>query len=208
MNILEFSKIFQGIPVFSTKDIEKRFPGFERENLLNWQKKGYLLRVRNGWYSLADGIKTLEQVYYTANKIYAPSYISLESAFAHYGWIPEGVFTLTSISTRKTTLFDTPKGRFSYASIKPALFFGYRIINKEGHGIKMAEPEKALLDFLYFHPKAQEEDDFESYRFNFPQMRADIQSEQLVAYSYLFSSPSLMKRLSTINKLINNAQPY
>ena len=51
MNSIEFSKIFQGLPVFSIKDIEKRYPGFERENLLNWQKKGYLLRIRNGWYS-------------------------------------------------------------------------------------------------------------------------------------------------------------
>lgn len=208
MNSIEFSKIFQGTPVFSINEIEKRFPGFERENLLNWQKKGYLLRIRNGWYSLAEGIRTLEQVYYTANKIYAPSYISLESAFAHYGWIPEGVFTLTSISTRKTTMFDTPKGRFSYASIKPALFFGYRIINREGYGIKMAEPEKALLDFLYFHPKAQEEDDFKSFRFNLHQMRSDIQAAQLEAYSVMFASPSLMRRLSTIYKMINDAQSY
>jgi hypothetical protein len=36
MNFLELSRIFRGMPVFSTSDIEKRFPGFERENLLNW----------------------------------------------------------------------------------------------------------------------------------------------------------------------------
>jgi hypothetical protein len=58
---------------------------------------------------------------------------------------------------------------------------------------------KAPLDFLYFQPKAQEEDDFESFRFNLHQMRSDIQAAQLEAYSALFSSPSLIKRLSTIN---------
>lgn len=205
MNLLEFSNIFRGIPVFSTKDIEKRFPGFERENLLNWQKKGALLRIRNGWYSFAREIRTLENAWYTANKIYTPSYISLESALAQYGWIPEGVFTYTSVATRKTTLFDTPMGRFSYASIKPSLFFGYRIIAKDGFGIKMAEPEKALLDFLYFHPMAKDEDDFESYRFNWEQIRADIKMEHLENYSALFSSLALERRLYIIKKMIDHA---
>lgn len=205
MNYVEFSKTFRGTPVFSTNDIEKRFQGFERENLLHWQKKGFLLRVRNGWYCLTEENNTREKVYYTANKIYHPSYISLHSAFAHYGWIPEGVFTLTSISTRKTTLFDTPIGRFKYFSIKPQLFFGYRIITHDGHGIKMAEPEKALLDFLYFHPNVMDETDFESYRFNLSQMKADIGIEKLNAYGSLFDSPTLFKRLSVIKKMIDHA---
>ena len=103
MNIFQFSKTFQGVPVFSIRDTQKYFPAFERENLLNWQKKGWLQRIRNGWYSLAGEIQTLEQTYFVANKIYAPSYISLESALAHYGWIHEGVFTITSVSTLKTS---------------------------------------------------------------------------------------------------------
>ena len=206
MNILDFSKTFRGIPVFSTADIEKRFPGFERENLLNWQKKGALLRIRNGWYSLAGEIQTLEQAYFTANKIYAPSYLSLESALAHYGWIPEGVFTFTSVSTLKTCVFDTPKGRFRYSSVKPALFFGYKILPTEGGGIKMAEPEKALLDFLYFHPKAREAADFAAYRFNLAQMRADLDGEKLAAYCSLFASPSLTKRLSVFQNFLHHAE--
>ena len=205
MNFLTFSSYLGDLPVISTAEIDKRFPGFERENLLNWQKKGCLVRVRNGWYSLSRGINTLEQAYFVANKIYAPSYLSLQSAFAHYGWIPEGVFSFTSISTRKTMHFDTPKGRFSYASLKPARFFGYRIITYDGFGIKMAEPEKALLDFLYFHPKATTEADFESYRFNLLQMQTDLNTKQLEDYQSLFASSTLDKRLSVIKKMIDHA---
>ncbi len=208
MNYIEFSKIFQDIPVFSTREIEMRYPGFERENLLNWQKKGFLLRIRNGWYSLADGIQTLDQAYYTANKIYAPSYLSLESALAHYGWIPEAVFTFTSISTLKTNVFDTPKGRFQYLTVKPTLFFGYKILSVDGHGFKIAEPEKALLDFLYFHPKVREAVDFEAYRFNLAQMRADLNEEKLAAYAMLFNSPALSKRLNTFNFLLNHVESF
>lgn len=205
MKLLDFIKTFEKYPVFSTIEIEKHFPGFERENLVNWQKKGYLIRIRNSWYSLHNKMQTIDQAYFAANKIYSPSYISLQSAFAHYGWIPEGVFTFTSISTAKTTLFDTPIGRFSYSSIKPALFFGYQIITNKGFGIKMAEPEKALLDFLYFHPKLQQETDFESFRFNLSQMQEDIKMEQLEMYGELFSSKVLAKKLIIIRKMIDNA---
>jgi len=208
MDIIKFSKIFQGIPVFSILDMEKRFPGFERENLLNWQKKGFVLRIRNGWYSLADGIQTLEQAYFTANKIYSPSYISLESALAHYDWIPEGVFTFTSISTLKTSVFDTPKGRFRYSTIKPALFWGYKMLYVDGRGVKIAEPEKAILDFLYFHPKIREEEDFESYRFNLVQMRDDLDVEKLATYCTLFSSPALTKRLSTFRRILDHVESF
>lgn len=205
MNFYTFSDSFGNLPVFSTAEIEKRFPGFERENLLNWQKKGYLVKIRNGWYSLSKSVKTLEQAYFMANKIYAPSYLSLQSAFAYYGWIPEGVFSYTSISTRKTILFDTVWGRFTYTSIKSSLFFGYRVIHYDGFRIKMAEPEKALLDFIYFNPKLASKADFESYRFNLIQMQTDIFHEHLEAYRSLFASPIIDRRLFIIKKMIDNA---
>ena len=41
-----------------------------------------------------------------ANKIYSPSYISLETALSYYGLIPESVYALTSVSTRKTISFN------------------------------------------------------------------------------------------------------
>lgn len=206
MNIYQFAKIFQGVPVFSTLDIEKRFPGFERENLLNWQKKGILIRIRNGWYSLTGEIKTLEQAYYAANKIYTPSYVSLESALAYYNWIPEGVFTITSISTLKTSTFDTPVGRFRYSNIKPGLFFGYKLLPVNGHGVKMADPEKALLDFLYFHPEVQEDVDLEAYRLNLPQLSSDLNREKLMAYAALFNNIALSKRLLLLMNMLDHVE--
>lgn len=208
MNIFEFAKTFRGIPVFSIQDIEKHFPNFERDNLLNWQKKGVLLRIRNGWYSLTGEIKTLEHAYFTANKIYFPSYLSLESALAYYGWIPEGVFTFTSVTTLKTNVFDTPKGRFRYSTVKPALFFGYKILYMDGRGIKMAEPEKALLDFLYFHPEVQTEVDFDAHRFNLVQMHADLDMIKLANYNALFDMPALSKRLSTFKHFLNHVESF
>jgi predicted transcriptional regulator of viral defense system len=208
MNKLDFINEFRNIPVFSTTEIEKVFPDFERENLLNWQKKGVLLRIRNGWYSLTNEIQSLEHLYYVSNKIYSPSYISLQSAFAHYGWIPEGVFTITAVSTLKTKAFDTPKGRFSYSNIQAPLFWGYKILNVDGRGVKMAEPEKALLDFIYFHPKIQQHTDYESFRFNLPRMKADLDVAKLAEYARFIGSPALTKRLILFNQLLEHVESF
>lgn len=208
MKILEFLQTFREFPAFSTAEIEKRYPGFERENLQNWQKKGYLRRIRNGWYSLSDGIRSLADLYFVSNKIYAPSYISLESALGHYGWIPEGVFLITAVTTQKTANFDSVVGHFRYASVKPSLFFGYSILTENGRGIKMAEPEKALLDFLYFHPELREPEDFEAFRLNLFQMKATLNWQKTQDYAALFDSKALGARLLTFQKLLDDAESY
>jgi predicted transcriptional regulator of viral defense system len=208
MNIFEFSKIFQNRVVFSIQDIEKNYPNFERENLLNWQKKGVLMRIRNGWYALLGKLKNIEDTYFVANKIYAPSYISMESALSHYGWIPEGVFTITSISTLKTNQFDTPIGRFQYYSIKPTLFFGYKVLSVEGRNIKIADPEKTLLDFLYFHKNIKNEDDLEAYRFNYFLMKKEIDWKKIEVYKQVYNSQILDIKLSIFKTLLDHAESF
>ncbi|MBK6997844.1 MAG: hypothetical protein IPH31_24255 [Lewinellaceae bacterium] len=153
MNYSSFANIFRRVPVFSIAEIEKYFPGFERENLLNWQKKGDLLRIRNGWYSISGTIKTLEHAYFVANKIYSPSYISLESALAHFGWIPEAVFTFTSVTTLKTNVFDTPKGRYRYATVKPSLFLATKFCRLMGMVSKWLSQKRHYWTFCIYIPK-------------------------------------------------------
>ncbi|HRD82715.1 MAG TPA: hypothetical protein PLL53_18270 [Saprospiraceae bacterium] len=207
MILINFLERFKKTPAFSVREVEQLYPGFERENLLNWQKKGHIIRVRNGWYSVKGRIATEEQLYWVANKIYSPSYVSLETAFAHYGWIPEAVFTITSISTRKTQVFDTPIGHFRYSSVKPSLFFGYRLLMPDGYGTKIAEPEKALLDFLYLRPKIATIADFEGLRLNLDQMRNDIDQNKLEAYCSLFDSQSLTERVRIFKNHLYHVEP-
>lgn len=207
MNLLDFLDRFRQMPAFSVREVEQLYPGFERENLLNWQKKGRIVRIRNGWYSVTGRISSEEHLYWVANKIYRPSYVSLETAFSHYGWIPEAVFTITSISTQKTQTFDTPVGHFRYSSVKPSLFFGYRLLMPEGFGTKIAEPEKALLDFLYLRPKISAIPDFEGLRLNLDQMKNDIDPEKLAAYCSLFDSHSLSERVRIFKNYLYHVEP-
>ena len=80
-------------------------------------KSGLFLKLRNNYYILKDSHPPL---YAIANKLYQPSYISLESALSHYGIIPETVYAVTSVTTKSTREFTTPKSVFSYQRIKKA----------------------------------------------------------------------------------------
>ncbi len=110
-------------------------------------KSGLFVKLRNNYYMLKDSHPPLNLI---ANKLYQPSYVSLESALSHYSIIPEVVYAVTSVTTKPTREFKTPKGVFSYQRIKKSVFTGYGPVTLEGHVIFLAEPEKALADYLYF----------------------------------------------------------
>ena len=103
-----------------------------------------------------------------ATKLYAPSYVSLEMALHHYGIIPEAVFTVTSVTTRKTKSFSTPLGTFSFQKIKKEAFGGFETVLREGVSFNLAVPEKAVVDFLYLNRNILNgsREQFEGYRFN------------------------------------------
>lgn len=67
----------------------------------------------------------------------------------HYRLIPEGVYTITAITSLKTQDFNTSIGTFFYKHVKPSLMFGYGLVSFENTLYKLAEPEKLILDYLY-----------------------------------------------------------
>ena len=82
-------------------------------------KSGEVIQVRRGLYHLSPSIyPSLVSTEVLANLIYGPSYVSLESALAYHGWIPEAVRNCTSVTSGRPKHFDTPHGRFSYVRIK------------------------------------------------------------------------------------------
>jgi len=78
------------------------------------------------------------------------SYISCETALNCYGIIPDVPFSVVSVTNKKTSTIKTKNyGTFIYHHIKPDLFFSYKNVNVASYSYKIAEPEKALFDFLY-----------------------------------------------------------
>ncbi len=114
-------------------------------------KDGRLLRLRRGLYIIASHTKNaLPHPFELSNQLYQPSMISLESALSYHGWIPEAVYTFTSVTPRRGREFETYLGTFSFQYV-PAEHFYLGVVRRTSPtGISLiAEPWRALADFMY-----------------------------------------------------------
>jgi len=204
MKFIDFQGQFSIYPLFSLQDVRKVFNNFSYRQLDRWEKKGYLKKVKRGFYCFGTQIVDQNFLFYVANKIYTPSYVSLEMALKHYGLIPEEIFQITSVSTKKTTSFGISIGNFSYRRIKPELYFGYRLVYFGQQKILLAELEKAVLDYLYINAKLKTVADFEEMRINIDEFRAQINLEKFQKYLEIFNNKQLTKRANTFLTTLRN----
>jgi len=181
------------IPIFSKNDIVLAGGKIFDYQLTRWVKKGYLLKIKNGIYVFKRDYKKIrgEEI---AAAIYQPSYLSLESALSAYGFIPEMVYAYVSVTGKINRTFDNDFGHFIYRHVKSELFWGYREVKTDTGRYLIAEPEKALLDYLYLNlSKINSESDFENLRFNEDQLRETLNREKFVKYLQAFQIKKLKR---------------
>lgn len=194
MQYTELKNELKNFLIFSIKDIEKVDFDFHKQRLSEWQKDGYIKKICQGFYLFSD-IELNEKILaIVANRIYEPSYISLEIALSLYGIIPEAVYGVTSITTQNTKRLHSLVGDFVYRHVKPELFFGYELREYKGQKYQIAEIEKAILDYLYLNPKISDNDSFEGMRFNILEIKEKIDEEKFRRYADAFASRALGRR--------------
>ncbi len=144
--------------VFSRQEAEQAFPKFDSRRLFEWKQKGYLIKLTNKWYVFSNVAFNEGLSYLISNAICQPSYISLETALYFHQLIldnapadPFGENSIHAITKHKTVVYHNDRGVFSYRKIKPEFYFGFDTVEIDGKPIQMANPEKALIDFLYFN---------------------------------------------------------
>jgi predicted transcriptional regulator of viral defense system len=205
MNYIAFQKRFGDFPLIDMRDVFSVFPRFDRRRISEWQKKGYLQRVANNFYIFPDQPLDEQKLFYIANKIYEPSYVSLETALGYHGLIPEAVFGIFSVSTSKTkttdATFGTLKASFYYKKIKKNLFFGYSLKKSGGNSFLIADPEKALLDFLYFRDDLKTEGDFSELRLNREVAGKILSSPAMKKYLAIINSNYLREKIKILKKI-------
>ncbi|RME01181.1 MAG: hypothetical protein D6814_02035, partial [Calditrichaeota bacterium] len=158
---MEFNALIKIVgeePVFETGlllagDVD---PAHVRRQLSRWTKAGKIYQLRRGLYALAPPFqKTKPHPFLIANRMVKGSYVSCQSALAHYGLIPEYVPTVTSVTSGRPGQWSTPLGHFEFRHIKLELLWGYRQIEvTRGQSALVATPEKALLDLIHLQPQA------------------------------------------------------
>ncbi|MEA1962775.1 MAG: hypothetical protein U9M94_00885 [Patescibacteria group bacterium] len=162
-----------------------------------WSQKKYIQKLKNGLYIISERAKDLK-IETIAFNLYQPSYISLEWALFKYGLIPEIVFNLTSVTAKSTRIFKNNFGSFFYRHLKKELFFGYRKISENGQIYLIAEPEKALLDYLYLNsPKIKTKEDIEELRFNEIEIKK-LNKTKLKKYAKMANNKNLQKLIHDI----------
>jgi hypothetical protein len=161
----------KGIRTFTPYDFERIFKisaSRTKYFLENQTEAGLFMRLKRGMYVLKTDLPCEEEI---ANNLYRPSYISFEYALAYHCLIPEMTYMVTSATTKPTRQFAVNHLSFAYYTIKENAYTGYtmlrtdRSVSGKGNNINftklvvsdkdtdaflMAEPEKALVDFLYF----------------------------------------------------------
>ena len=119
------------------------------DKILSLKADGLIEPIKKGLYIAGRSLGTERpESALLANHILGPSYLSMESALAHYGLIPEKVFAVTSMTTKSSRKFQTSIGLYTYTNLPlPFYAFGLATVNlsRDQQAI-MAIPEKALCD--------------------------------------------------------------
>jgi len=199
MNYLEFrNKLFDS-GCFSINQVYAWQPDFDRNNFVRWTQKGLLVRLRQGYYTFPEYKSKPDFTLYFANRIYRPSYVSLHTALAFYGMIPEAVVQITSVSSLKTAGFNNDFGAFSYKSVREELMFGYDLKPiADGRTVLLASPEKALLDLLYLYPFYNTEYELEELRLDEDFMQDELDRKLMDSFALKFKNNALRKRLDLL----------
>lgn len=148
-------KLIANLDFFTKETLRQLEPNEEALsfNLKSWQKAGKIITLKNGLYLLRERWeKEPDKEGYSeflANKIYEPSYLSGEYVMAKYGLLTEAVYGISNVTTKKTKVFKNKLGVFSYSSITPSLFTGFKIENNPRSRF-VASKAKAIFDYLYF----------------------------------------------------------
>jgi predicted transcriptional regulator of viral defense system len=115
--------------------------------LLRYENRGLIERVTHKVYinKLSSDFSSQDLV----NVLRPNAYVSLESALHFWGLSTQSTAVLTCVTTGKPYYFKGKSFAVKYRSISENLYWGF-VQKRTRYGIyKIAEPEKALLDFVY-----------------------------------------------------------
>jgi predicted transcriptional regulator of viral defense system len=117
--------------------------------LKRYQDQGLIHRIYKGFYSLVP-LEKLDPLQIGAAALHNFCYVSLETVLFNEGYISQkpGYFTFVSSISKRFTI-----GESSYKSRQLKEMFLYQTAGiKEQNTVKIASPQRAIADMLYFNP--------------------------------------------------------
>ncbi|MEK7167133.1 MAG: hypothetical protein AAB732_01855 [Patescibacteria group bacterium] len=191
MKYLDFSQQFKDYPVITYQNIRNVFQKVNHSQLINWRKKGWLLKLKRGIFVLPN--KTISP-HFIANKLNY-SYISLEYALSYYQIIPDVARIITSVSKNRSEKINNNLGNFYYYKINGLLFTGFTLIKEADSIFRLALPEKALFDLIYFRADLKNQNDLEEMRLN---ISKNFNIKKIEKFTKLVKSHNIKNRLKNL----------
>lgn len=154
MKMLELIVFAHSWPIFTVQDCAKWFPNTKRAAILlaltRGVASGLLIRLRRGLYLLNQ--EPYPDPFAIASRLDPLGVVSMETVLHRFGMIPEVSFSTTLVTPAGTARYHTAiGGSFHIRHIKKELLFGYELEPHSPYSVRVATPEKALLDLLWFH---------------------------------------------------------
>ncbi len=176
-------------------------PADVRRQLSRWVKDERLLQLRRGLYALAPPYRrTRPHPFLVANHLVRGSYVSLQSALAHHGVIPEHVPVTTSVTTGRPQRRENPLGSFEYHHVRPELLTGFRLERLgDGQEALVATPAKALADLVGLVPGADSAAYLSELRLTHTEK---IDATELESHPILGARPKLRRALRQLVALV------
>ena len=171
--------------------------------LSRWVKSGHLIQLRRGVYAIEKPYRQTEpHAFLVANALRKNSYISLQSALAFHGLIPEYVPVCTSVTTGRAEQLETALGTYVYRRMKPDYLFGFEQLEvAPNQRAFVATAEKALLDLVYLTPGADSESYLRELRL---QHTEAISGETLENLADRMGKPKLESAVHIIRRLLED----
>jgi predicted transcriptional regulator of viral defense system len=202
---MEFERLLELVgdePLFETSLLlaGEVNPAVVRLQLSRWTKSGKLRQLRRGLYALAPPYQKVKpHPFLLANRMQRGSYVSCQSALAHYGLIPEYVPVTVSVGAGRPGYRVTALGAFQFHHLKPELLRGYLLTELPGgQQALVASPAKALLDLLYLTP----ESDSRAYLHELRLQNLEcLDAEELRIQAEAFAMPKIERAVEVILEL-------
>jgi len=106
------------------------------------ERRGLIRRVARGWICFGDC--SIPEI---VKAVFPSAYLSLEWALHYHEVLDQEVRVVTLVWLGKTKVVQSREYLFELHKIKRELYFGFNVKDM------IAEPEKALLDLVYFRGK-------------------------------------------------------
>jgi predicted transcriptional regulator of viral defense system len=111
--------------------------------------QGDLIQLRKGLYMTSTLINSNRpEPFLVANHLYGPSYVSLDSALFYWGFIPERVFEITSVTSKLSKRSTVENTVFSFTHLPLAYYpvgiKSVRLTDKQT--VLIGSPEKCICD--------------------------------------------------------------